>query len=349
MEEKIKSDLLFDLNDITIIPEITTTINSRSEINPYTSSHTLPIIAAPMDTVVGLKNYHLFVKEGINVCIPRTFLPEIIKNKIKINGDAFVSIGLDDIHIINTDFFKNISNNILIDIANGHMKKLINAIKLLKNLNPKINLMVGNVANPKTYKILSEVGADLVRISIGSGQACLTSVQTAINYPIGSLIYDCVQIKNEINGKPAKIIADGGMKNYSDIIKALALGADYVMVGSLLNKTIESIGKNYLHGVPINQNIAEFLYKKLMAPIKKKFRGMSTKEVQRDWGNGILKTSEGVTRIRRVEYTLAGWTENFLDYLKSAMSYTNSKTLDEFIGNVIVKLITQSALNRIKK
>ena len=61
----------------------------------------------------------------------------------------------------------------------------------------------------------------------------------------------------------------------------------------------------------------------------KKFRGMSTKEVQRKWGKNKLITSEGITKYNKVEYTLDKWIENLVDYLKSAMSYTNSKTLEE--------------------
>ena len=75
---------------------------------------------------------------------------------------------------------------------------------------------------------------------------------------------------------------------------------------------------------------------------------MSTKEVQKKWGRENLKTSEGIVKTNPVEYTLGQWTENFKDYLKSAMSYTNSKTLDEFKESEFV-FITENALKRFNK
>jgi hypothetical protein len=81
----------------------------------------------------------------------------------------------------------------------------------------------------------------------------------------------------------------------------------------------------------------------------KKFRGMSTKEVQKKWGKQHLTTSEGVVRYRQVEYSLDKWLENFEAYLRSAMSYTNSKNLSEFIGIVETIKISDNSYNRFKK
>lgn len=144
------------------------------------------------------------------------------------------------------------------------------------------------------------------------------------------------------------IVADGGMKDYSDIIKALGLGADYVLLGSILNKSLESAGDNYLWKIKLNPKIAKILYKRGFK-IKKHFRGMSTKEAQIAMGKTNLKTSEGVVRYRPVEYTLSGWVENFNHYLRNILSYTNSKTLDEFIGEVNFCKITEQAYKRFDK
>jgi hypothetical protein len=80
----------------------------------------------------------------------------------------------------------------------------------------------------------------------------------------------------------------------------------------------------------------------------KHFRGMSTKEVQNKWGRNEIKTSEGISKTNKVEYTLSGWVENLEDYLRSAMSYTNSNTLEEFKNSEYV-FITENALNRFNK
>ena len=83
--------------------------------------------------------------------------------------------------------------------------------------------------------------------------------------------------------------------------------------------------------------------------VYKKFRGMSTKEGQKEWGNKILKTSEGVVRFRKVEYTLDTWVDNFNSYLRSAMSYSDSRTLTEFINKVEFIKISNHAYKRFNK
>jgi NAD(P)H-dependent flavin oxidoreductase YrpB (nitropropane dioxygenase family) len=181
---------------------------------------------------------------------------------------------------------------------------------------------------------------------------CLTTKQSGIGYPMASLIYETRQIRNqmEVGGHEnlPKIVADGGMKDYSDIIKALALGADYVMVGSIFNKCLESCADSYLYGIKLNKKQAKYFFKKKY-PVKKYFRGMSTKEAQKAMGKTKFKTSEGVVRFRKVEYNLNGWVENFQHYLRNAMSYSNAKTLDEFIGHGTPIQITRSAYDRFNK
>ena len=124
--------------------------------------------------------------------------------------------------------------------------------------------------------------------------------------------------------------------------------SDYVMCGSIFNKAIESAGFNYLWKIKINNKMATLLWK-WGFPIKKKYRGMSTKAVQRSWGKTKLVTAEGITKYQKVEYTLEQWTENFKDYLKSAMSYCNAKTLDEFIGKAEYVFMTNEAKKRFDK
>jgi GMP reductase len=328
----------FDFNDVLIEPAITTNINSRKIINTKKDIGFFPLITAPMDTVINSSNEDLFNSLDIITCSPRG----------ENNVTGFSSYSLNE--MVNMYENGNIDEYgcYLIDIANGHMGSLVDFVKKIKTTYPKLTLMVGNVANPYTYKVLSDSGADFIRIGIGNGGGCSTTVHTGIGYPMASLIKECYELKTNMEN-PAKIVADGGMQNYSDIIKALALGADYVMLGSILNKAIDSCGSNYLFKyIKIPQRLAEWCFK-FKLPVYKKFRGMSTKEVQKKWGKEKLTTSEGVVRYRKVEYTLEKWLENFDDYLRSAMSYTNALNLDEFIGKVDVVRITDNAYNRFKK
>jgi len=227
------------------------------------------------------------------------------------------------------------------------MQRLIDVIKAMKKIKPNITIMAGNVAHPLTYKNLAMAGADYVRCSIGTGAGCTTAANVAINYPLGSLISECRKIK--IDGEfDTKIVADGGMQGYDDIIKALALGADYVMVGSLLNQTMQSSGSNHLWRIKLPFYTAKRLWK-WGFPVKKKYRGMSTKAVQRKWGKAKLVTAEGITKYQKIKYNLPSWKENFEDYLKSNMSYCGCKNLEEFIGEVEWVYITNNALKRFAK
>lgn len=180
---------------------------------------------------------------------------------------------------------------------------------------------------------------------------CLTSKQTTIGYPMASLIMECRKEKIKHGLWNTQIVADGGMKDYSDVILALALGADYVMIGSLLNKSLESCADTYLFKrIKINQYsyFAKWLFKNKFK-LTKKYRGMSTKEVQRKWKKAKLKTSEGISKKQNVEYTLEQWVENFEDYLRSAMSYSNAENLVKFIGYAEIIKISDKSYQRFNK
>jgi len=345
----------FDFDDILLMPSALTTINSRySDINPkYDIRDTprYPLIAAPMDTVIDENNVYTFSKRGINVCVPRT-----VKNQYDLDTPTFTfkSYSLQDFTaaVENVD---DLPSHILIDVANGHMQSIIDICKKAKKQYSNLYIMVGNIANPKTYEIYADANCiDAIRLGIGNGNGCLSTKQLLIGYPMASLINETRKIKDLRRGGPV-IIADGGMKNYSDIIGALALGADYVMLGSILNKAFESSGKFYIQNrTDSYEQVNSSQAKQILDngdTVYKMFRGMSTKEVQREMGRSEdeLKTSEGVVRYRPVEYYLKDWIENFDHYLRSAMSYCNARTLDEFIGKAEFNFITESAYRRFDK
>ena len=348
-------DIKFDFNDILIKPAPISYIESRTSINILDENGMLPIFTAPMFDVVSEENSDLYNENGIYSIIPRKseYNPnELVTN----NPKKFLALGLDDF----IEFFisgKRIEIKerdkayILIDIANGNMVKLVNVVRVSKNIyKDNLVLMVGNIANPETYKILSNAGADLIRCSVGSGSACLTSENTSTGYPLASLIKDTYEISLTLDN-PAKIIADGGIGSYSDVIKSLALGASYVMLGGLLNKSLESSGDCY--EVPTENGLITKLQSQILfdnnLPVYKQYKGMSTKQAQKQMGNVRLKTAEGIVKYNQVEYNLGGWVENFRDYLKSNMSYCGKSDLKDFIGNVEFSMITYNAFLRYNK
>jgi IMP dehydrogenase/GMP reductase len=335
-------DKKFDFKDITIIPETLTSIRSRSEINVRNDDGYLPLMVSPMDTVIDEHNAKYFNAYDMVTCLPR--------HTFNLKPYSFKSISLDDFERMVISEIKT-DSKILVDIANGHMQKLYDLCKDYTKLNGGENLMIGNIANPNTYQKFAELGVGYIRVGIGGGSGCLTSANTGVHYPMASLIDECYKIKKE-KEYTSKIVADGGFRNYDDIIKAICLGADYVMLGGMLNKTLESCSDIKLFNkIKISYDLAYKIWGKYPSMRKhfyKEFRGMSTKAVQRKWGRGTIKTSEGIHRTNKVEYTLTSWVENFTDYLKSAMSYTNSRDLESFKESQMV-FITGNALNRYNK
>ena len=359
------TDFKLSYDDVSIVPERISTISSRKECNPYIDGM-LPIFASPMDTVICKENIEDFLNNNINVVIPRTIdLSERIALGEKHN--CFFAVSIKEAERIAEEgegfipdtyripMYSGRSYKICIDIANGHMERLLNVCRKLKDESFPIHitLMTGNIANPETYVDYEEAGVDLIRVGIGGGSACLTASNTGIYTPYFSLLKEIYEIKKRIGGS-AQIIADGNIKAFRDIQKAL-IYADYVMIGGLFNKAIESAGKTtygksywningnkifrpiktlftYGREIPRKKFDKVFkLFKEGKLVIWKQYRGMSHKESQRNISKTAkLKTSEGKKFYQMVEYNLPGWAENETDYLRSAMSYTNSRNLDEY-------------------
>lgn len=375
----LKEQKLYSLQDVTILPAITTPIESRSECQTLGPSIVgggdnkfLPIIAAPMAAVLDENNYKEFLEAGVNCIIPRT-VP--LKTRLELCKTVFCAFGFKEIEneiLGNPDMNTAIQYNILIDVANGHMDKQLQLGRELRGRFPLVNLMGGNIANPYTYALYCEAGFNYVRVGIGGGSGCLTSTNTGIGYPMASLLDKIRDIKSFIKKdlQMTKIIADGGIGTYSDVIKCLALGADYVMLGKVLAKTTSACGEvnvkyntrdwgNFSHSLQAwlnefsgdNKGLNEVLSEIKTLPgfsLTRKYYGMSTKKAQSDIksANGekdgcSLKTSEGKFLEVPIEYTLGGWVENMNDYLRSSMSYTGKRTLEEFCsGSVEVQVIS---------
>ena len=274
----IKNIKGYSYNDLTLVPAVISNISSRSECNPFLEKHFLPIFTAPMASVVNFENYETFLDNGITPIIPRNISLEVRKDlmndqqwvalSMKEFEDLFINNYLDRIGDFRTHYF------ICVDIANGHMKSLYDkCITAKKNADAgdyKLTIMTGNIANSKTYKWICEnatyldknknkkCAIDYIRVGIGGGCGCITSSNVSIHYPQASLIDECYQVKEQIevlgeyinrewvskfDYELPKIIADGGIRNYDHVIKALALGADYVMIGSVFSQCIESAGE----------------------------------------------------------------------------------------------------------
>ena len=129
---------------------------------------------------------------------------------------------------------------IVVDTAHGHSQGVLDAVKNIKSKYPDLQLIAGNIATGEAAKDLIEAGADAIKVGIGPGSICTTRVVAGIGVPQVTAIYDCYQVAKEYN---IPVIADGGIKYSGDIPKAIAAGADVIMIGSLFAGTEESPGE----------------------------------------------------------------------------------------------------------
>ena len=371
----IKNKIYYTYEDVTIIPNVVSLVEHRSECMPLDEEGMLPLFTAPMDTVVNSKNFGMFENEMIHAILPRTeSLDARIENSIRGRWSAYSLSEFEKVFCNELEKLDE-KNKIkaLIDIANGHMSKSIDLVRAAKNIyGDNIIIMVGNIANPKTYVEYARVGADYIRIGIGSGCGCLSSSNTGIHMPMATLIDETVEIKKSLEDeykKLPKIIADGGIRNYRDIIKALALGADYVMIGSVFAKMLESAAPKSAYSdewlkLPIEielEDLTDFTLDNVgwrakyngkeifLGDIRATFYGMASREGQIALNGVKTKTSEGIKKTLPVLYTMHGWSINFMDYLRSAMSYLGVKDLNGFreYANVIIN--SQNAVSAVNK
>lgn len=350
----------FHFNDIQIMPTQFSLLESRQNIDvKHSNNYPLKnyMISAPMDTVFNKNNIHnlnSFVNCDIPIAIPRNFKIDNNYPLLNYNANAsfIISVGLSDIDkfILNeSDEFLKIYEHytskhttiLLVDVANGHMMSVIDKMPKIKDLYPNLLLMLGNIANPETVRTYYNNGVDLIRIGIGTGSSCTTSTLTGVGVPLAGLIYECRNVYEKIHNSTHQmyLVADGGISKHRDIAKTLNLGADYLMIGGAFNKAVESSGKKYQlidgHKEPINLNKLSIDQIQTLIDTNSlivDYRGMSTKEVQLDWGNNKIKPSEGKHLENYVEYFLKNYIDDCNHYLKTTMSYSNCNTLEEFIA-----------------
>ena len=192
-------DLKLNYDDITIVPEAVPDICSRSQCIPYDEDGNLPIFASCMSSVVAIENTGNFNAAKIRTVIPRSYPLYVRTEFLEKNEGNFVAFSLNEAKEVFIDKSVQIMAmlsvrssdeplRICIDLANGHMKCLLDLVKEIKEKYGKsIVIMTGNIANPETYKYYEEAGVDYCRCTVGSGNVCSTASNTGIFYSVFSL------------------------------------------------------------------------------------------------------------------------------------------------------------------
>jgi IMP dehydrogenase len=319
-------------DDISLIPTDVSRIKTRKEVKTsvefLTNKLVLPLVSSPMESVTGIEMAKELSSLGCLGIVNRfdSSLKEIIADKK--NGDSItaVSIALNsDSKTINE--LAEAGYIICIDTANANNLEVLKKTEEIKN-NHNVKVIVGNIAHGASLRQLVDAGADAVRVGIGSGSVCTTSIQTGIGIgQVSSLLN--VYFAREEKKLDIKIIADGGIKGAGDIAKAIAVGADVVMVGRLLAGTKETPGE------VIRYN----------DQLWKKYRGSASFGVKMK--NEFIEGEETMVSYKGVVKNVIN---AISDGLKSSMSYMNCLNIEELRGiDTFAILSNYSYLERLPK
>jgi IMP dehydrogenase len=326
----MKTTLTYD--DVLLLPQYSD-IKSRKEIDVGNDLDDkihldLPIISSPMDTVTESAMAKAMCKTGgLGIIHRYNSIEEQVKEMIEVPLAA-AAIGVTEDFKDRARILVSAGVDVLcVDVAHGHHILVEQAIKTLKDLfGDAVHVMAGNVATKEAFDALSDWGADSIRCNIGGGSICSTRIQTGHGLPGLQTIIDCFE-----SDRKAKIIADGGIKTSGDIVKALAAGADFVMLGSMLAGTSESPGKTI----------------KTDSGILKQYRGMASKEAQMDW-HGRTSSNEGVSTFIDFKGSVAEILGDLKKGIASGLSYSGARNLTEFREKAIFVRQTLSGLHESK-
>ena len=335
----IKEALTFD--DVLLLPRFSNILPLDTNISlDLTKNIKLeaPFLSSAMDTVTESTMAIAMAKSGGIGIIHRnlnikkqTQEVQKVKNKNLFVGAA-VGTSLND--LIRAKSLMDVGVDlIVVDTAHGHSEKVLKILSKIKKGNYKVPICVGNIATGEAAKKLYNSGADIIKVGIGPGSICTTRMVAGIGVPQITAI---MEVKKVLKGKKVKIISDGGIKFSGDIAKAIAAGADAIMMGSIFAGTEESPGKKF--------KIKNKFYKKYrgMGSIGAMSAGSSNRYFQKNYKDKSKFVPEGVDgrvkykgNVSKIIYQLKGG-------LRSSMGYIGAKKLKDIKKNAKFIKITKA-------
>jgi IMP dehydrogenase len=322
----IKEALTFD--DVLMLPRYSNVLPAETNISLNLTSKIIlkaPFFSSAMDTVTESRMAIAIAKAGgigvihRNLKIKKQSKEIRIVKKKKLLVGAAIGTNKEDLERAR-ELISNGTDLIVIDTAHGHSEKVLKTLSKLKKISSSIPICVGNIATGEAAKKLYNSGADIIKVGIGPGSICTTRMVAGIGVPQISAI---MEVKKALKKTKIKIISDGGIKFSGDIAKALAAGADAIMMGSIFAGTDESPGKKY----KVNGKI----YKQYrgMGSIGAMSSGSANRYFQKNFRDKSKFVPEGVEG--RVEYK--GKISNIIYQLqgglRSSMGYIGAKKLSE--------------------
>ena len=272
----------------------------------------LPVMTANMDTVTehGMADF-IGAHGGIGVLHRFCSVEENLAMFRRCAYPVFVSVGTAEAEMERVEALKDAGAvYFCVDVAHGHAKYVGKMVKRMRQILPDACIMAGNVATYAGADYLASVKADIVKVGIGPGSVCTTRIKTGFGVPQLSAIRECARADRSI-------VADGGIRSPGDIVKALAFGADFVMVGGMLAGTRPTPGE------PIRDPEG--------IPTHKIYRGMASKEAAEDHLGGLTgwKTSEGVSTTVPYSEDEEEIVADIVGGLRSGLTYAGANSIRE--------------------
>jgi len=303
-------------NDVLLVPQYSD-IRSRTEVSLQSNlgpiECQIPIIASPMDTITTSPMAAAMDSCGGLGIVHRYNSIETQCDHVGcMSAEARVgaAIGTSGDYLERATALVNTGVTLLcVDVAHGHHILMKEALRSLRvTIGDSVHIMVGNVATLEGYNDLVDWGADSVRCNIGGGSICSTRIQTGHGLPGLQTIIDCACT----TARKVPIIADGGIRNSGDIVKALAAGADFVMLGSLLAGTDETPGD--IINTPTGK--------------VKAYRGMASADAQIDW-RGKTSSLEGIATTVPCKGPVNDIISELVRGVRSGLSYSGARSITE--------------------
>ena len=326
----IKDSFTFD--DVTLVPQYSAVLPSETITVSKLSNNLnlqIPLISSAMDTVTESKMAIAISKSGgigivhRNLSIEKQVI-EVQKVK-KSNCLVGAAIGVNPRDLERAEELSKVKADlIVIDTAHGHTQKVLNMIKKIKKKLKNCTICAGNIATGKAAKFLADSGVDIIKVGIGPGSICTTRLVAGVGVPQLSAV---LEVKKALKNYRTKIISDGGIKFSGDLAKAIAAGADAVMIGSLFSGTMESPGKIIKYKGKIYKNFRG------MGSVGAMAVGSADRYYQKKSKDASKYVPEGVEGMVKFKGTVKKIIYNLVGGLKSSMGYLGAKTIKDLQKN----------------
>ena len=261
--------------------------------------------------------------------------PNAVKDALaRLRVAAAVGVGEDGVRRVDALIAAEV-DVIVVDTAHGHSGGVLAAVERIKRLSNAVQVVAGNVATPEGVEALIGAGADAVKIGIGPGSICTTRIVAGVGVPQLTAVMECAAAARA-HGVPA--IADGGLRSSGDIAKAIAAGADCVMMGSLFAGTDEAPGEVFLY-----QGRSYKSYRG-MGSLGAMARGSADRYFQQEVQDTLKLVPEGVEGRIGYKGPVGNVVHQLVGGLRAAMGYTGNATIAEMQGNCRFRRITNAGL-----